>query len=324
MKPPRAPVVHTRQGCGSGRLAVGRVIAAAWVSLALAGPAIAGEPAQLDFATAQQAVDALVGAVRRSDQSEAIRILGPEGEKLVRSGDEVADQEGRARFLKAYDTAHRIDIEGGATATLLVGAEHWSMPIPIVQQAGRWRFDTVASAQKIIDRRVGRNELSVIEVCRAYVAAQREYAGKKRPGSAPHEYARRFHSTPGRHDGLYWEVAPGKEQSPLGPLIASAQAEGYEGEEPTLYHTPYHGYFYRILTRQGPNASGGARDYVADGHMTAGFALLAYPARWGDSGIMTFIVNQDGIVFQKNLGPESEQLAREITEYDPDSSWTTP
>jgi hypothetical protein len=319
----RPPPVHVRRHRKPVRLA-GLVIAAAWVSLAAAGSAVAGEKAQRDFATAQQAVDALVAAVRSSDQKETVRILGPEGEKLVHSGDKIADREGRTQFLKAYDTAHRVDVDGDSTATLVVGAEHWSLPIPIVRQADRWHFDTVASAQKIIDRRVGRNELNVIQVCRQYVAAQREYASEQRPGSAPHDYARRFHSRSGQHDGLYWEAKGPEAQSPLGPLIASAQAEGYESEEPTLYHSPYHGYLYRILTRQGAHASGGAKDYVVKGHMTGGFALVAYPARWGDSGIMTFIVNQDGIVFEKNLGPDTEQLARQITEYDPDSSWSTP
>ncbi|HUD26257.1 MAG TPA: DUF2950 domain-containing protein [Burkholderiaceae bacterium] len=305
-------------------LVLGTGIAAACVSVAVVRTGMAGEPAQRQFATAQQAADALVAAVRSNDQNETIRILGPEGEKLVHSGDKVADQESRTRFVKAYDTAHRIDVEGGAAATLVVGSEHWSLPIPIVKQADRWHFDTTASVQKIIDRRVGRNELSVIEVCRAYVAAQREYASQSRPGGAAHEYARRFHSEPGTHDGLYWEPAAGEAQSPLGPLIASAQAEGYEGDQPTLYHSPYHGYLYRILTRQGAHAPGGAKDYIVNGHMTAGFALVAYPARWGDSGIMTFMVNQEGVVFEKNLGPQTQQAARAITEFDPDSSWNAP
>jgi hypothetical protein len=329
MKLARAAPLRSPFHAGSAALRLG--IAIAWAGLAATGPAIADDAVQRNFATAQQAVDALVTAMRNNDPGEAVRILGPDGDELVRSGDEVADREGRARFLKAYDAAHRIDVQGGrgakgdaASATLVIGPERWPMPIPIVKQDGRWHFDAAASAQKIIDRRIGRNELNVIEVCRAYVSAQREYASKDRLGNGLHEYARRFHSIEGQHDGLYWDAAAGQEQSPLGPLIASAQAEGYEGEQHTLYRTPYHGYYYRILTEQGEHAPGGAKDYVVNGHMTGGFALIAFPARWGDSGIMTFIVNKDGIVFQKNLGPDTEQLARQISEYDPDSSWTTP
>jgi len=233
----------------------------------------------------------------------------------------VADHEGRQRFVKAYDTAHRIELQGAGTAAVVIGPENWPLPIPLVKSGERWHFDTAASAQKILDRRVGRNELNVIEVCRAYVAAQREYASVDRLGDGLHEYARHFESSPGKHDGLHWDSEAGAQESPLGPLVVKARAEGY-GAESGFHPAPYHGYFYRILTRQGPHAPGGARDYVVNGHMTGGFALLAIPARWGDSGIMTFIVNQDGIVFQKNLGPDTDSAARAIDEYDPDSSWT--
>jgi Protein of unknown function (DUF2950) len=284
----------------------------------------AARSSQRDFATAEQAVDTLVAALRRDDQPEQLRILGPDGEKLIHSGDAVADQTGRARFVAAYDAAHHIEVDDAGTVTLIVGAENWPAPIPVVRRGERWHFDTDAAVQKILDRRVGRNELSVIEVCREFVTAQREYASEDRLGEGRHEYAQKFESSPSRHDGLYWETRPGEPQSPLGPLVAKARAQGYSGDEPGLQPSPYHGYFYRILTRQGANAPGGAKDYVVDGHMTAGFGLLAFPARWGDSGIMTFVVNQGGIVFQKNLGPETEQLARQITEYDPDPSWATP
>ena len=198
------------------------------------------------------------------------------------------------------------------------------MPIPVVEQGNRWHFDTQASAQKIIDRRVGRNELNVIEVCRAYVAAQREYASKDRLGDGLHEYAQTLESNSGQHDGLYWDAAAGEEQSPFGPLVARARVEGYTGEGRHGRSAPYHGYYFRILTSQGPHAPGGARNYLVGGHMTGGFALLASPAKWGDSGIMSFLVNQDGIVFQKNLGPDTAQLARQITQYDPDLGWTAP
>jgi hypothetical protein len=196
------------------------------------------------------------------------------------------------------------------------------LPIPIVKQGERWHFDTAAGEQKIIDRRVGRNELNVIEVCRAYVAAQREYASKDRLGDGLHEYATKFPSSAGKHDGLYWQASANEEQSPFGPLVASARKEGYR-REPHHGPAPYHGYYFRILTRQGPHASGGAKDYIVAGHMTRGFALLAFPAKWGDSGVMTFVVNQHGIVFQKNLGPDTARIAPAIKQFDPDLSWST-
>jgi hypothetical protein len=300
-------------------------LALVWLVAGTAVPAFAAgttEPAA--FATPEKAIDALIAAVRENDQRAILRILGPAGRELVRSGDPVADRNGRLRLTRAYDTAHRIEREGADLATLVVGKEEWSLPIPVVRRGGHWQFDTEASAQKIIDRRVGRNELNVIEVCRAYVAAQREYASRERQGAGVREYARRFDSSPGTHDGLYWEAAAGEEPSPLGPLMARARAEGYVDENPPASLAPYHGYFYRLLTGQGSHAPGGAKDYVAAGHMTGGFAMVAFPAKWGDSGIMTFLVNQSGIVFQKNLGPDTARLAAQITLYDPDLSWSTP
>jgi DUF2950 family protein len=303
-------------------LGFGLAIAAAGLAVA---PGLAGaEPTQIDFATAEQAIEAFIAAVRSDDQAELLRILGPSGEPLIRSGDPVADREARLRLVNAYDAVHRVEAEGANGAALIVGPEQWSLPIPLVKQGTRWHFDTDASAKKIIDRRIGRNELNVIEVCRAYVAAQREYASRDRLGDGVFQYAPRFASTSGKHEGLYWEAAAGQEASPLGPLVARARAEGYPAMDQHDRPVPYHGYYYRILTRQGVHAPGGAKDYIVAGHMTAGFALVAFPAKWGDSGIMTFLVNQDGIVFEKNFGPDTERLAREITEYDPDLGWSTP
>jgi hypothetical protein len=299
-------------------------MAAALASVAMPMEACASNESLKDFATAQQAVDALADALRRDDQRELLKVLGPGGERFVRSGDRVADRQARSRLLHAYDTAHAVEIDAPGVGTLIVGPQDWPLPIPIVQQFGRWHFDTAASVQKIIDRRVGRNELNVIEVCREYVLAQREYASKDRFADGSRAYAQKFLSSLGRHDGLYWDAVADEEPSPFGPLVGRARAEGYAGSDARKGLEPFHGYFFRILTSQGSHAPGGQRDYIVAGNMTGGFALLAFPARWGDSGIMTFIVNQTGIVFQKNLGPDSAQLAHKITQYDPDPSWRVP
>jgi hypothetical protein len=289
--------------------------------MAIAGPATAAAAGQTSFATPAAAVDALIAANRESGTGELLAILGPAGEKLIRSGDPVADARGRARFLAAYDAGHKIEFEGRGKAILVVGTEDWPMPIPLVREGGRWRFDTEAGAAEILDRRIGHNELAVIEVCRAYVAAQRDYAARRARSGAVAEYAQHFLSRGGQKNGLYWPTKPGEAESPLGPLIAQARAAGYTPGAPHARPRPYYGYYFRILTRQGKNAPGGARNYLANGHLTGGFALLAYPARWGDSGIMTFIVDEDGIVYQKNLGPSTARLAPPITQYDPDASW---
>jgi hypothetical protein len=295
---------------------------AAFLCLGLgAGALAAGLEAQSDFATPEQAIEALIKAVRNDDQRELLRILGPTSESLIRSGDEVADRSARLRLVNAYDAAHHVDFEKPGIASLVVGPEQWELPIPIVQQDEHWHFNTDAGLQKILDRRVGRNELNVIRVCREYVAAQREYALQDKLSKGPGQYAQKLDSSAGMHDGLYWEAAAGAPPSPFGPLVARARAHGYAAGEGHDVPAPYHGYFYRILTRQGAHAPGGAKDYVVDGRMTRGFALLAFPAKWGDSGVMTFIVDQDGIVFEKNLGPETGRLAPEIGEYDPDPSW---
>lgn len=288
------------------------------------GFGLAATARQETFAAPEKAVDALIAATRAGRTAELIKILGPEAEKLIRSGDPIADKAARTHFVAAYDASHRLETESAAKTVLIIGEENWPFPIPLVRQGSVWRFDTAAGKQEILNRRIGRNELSVIEVCRAYVEAQREYAAKDRLGNGILEYAQHFVSTPGKHDGLFWETGSGQEQSPLGPLVAQARAEGYDGRTPHIKPRPYHGYYYKIIKRQGPHAPGGAKDYVVDGHMTAGFALVAFPARYGDSGVMTFIVNQTGIVYEKNLGPETGKIVANLTEYDPDDSWTAP
>ena len=279
---------------------------------------------QQQFPSTDEAVQELIAANRAGSFESLLRILGPRGAKLIHSGDSVADREGRERFVAAYDGAHRIEYVGPDKAILLVGSEDWPLPIPLVRSHGGWRFDTKAGEQEILDRRVGRNELSVIEVCRTYVQAQLEYASLQPNTGTAREYAQHFMSRQGMHDGLYWPVAAEEKESPLGPLVAQAHAAGYMTESSHHKPRPYFGYYYKILTRQGPHAQGGARNYIsADGRMTGGFALLAYPALYGDSGIMTFIVNQNGIVLEKNLGPHTTAIARVIGQYDPDFSWRT-
>jgi Protein of unknown function (DUF2950) len=283
--------------------------------LGLSAPTLAQE----QFGTPEAAVEALVTAARSGDERAIHKVLGPEGEPIVSSGDPVADSNIRQDFVSAYDAKHFIEMEGDGTQTLVIGNDDWPFPIPLVNQGGQWRFATVAGLDEILRRRVGRNELSAIQVSLAYVEAQNEYASLDPEGVGRGVYAQRIVSRPGKKDGLYWPNAAGEEPSPLGELAAQAAAEGYKpGGKPI----PYHGYYYRILTRQGPAAPGGAYDYLAKGKMIGGFALVAYPAEYGNSGIMTFMVNQDGIVFQKDLGPTTTKLVRKINSFSPDDTWT--
>jgi hypothetical protein len=284
---------------------------------ALASPVSAAEAPQKTFATPEAAVDALVAAARTDRTGELVKVLGSEGRKLVSSGDAVADKQGRQRFVAVFGQKHEIEKADDDKATLIVGNEEWPFPIPIVRVGAVWRFDTRAGEQEILRRRIGRNELGTIEVCRAYVDAQREYALKDRNGDGLLEYAQKFISSKGKQDGLFWETKPGELESPMGPLVARARAEGYERQ-------PYHGYYFKILKAQGKNAPGGAYSYMAHGRMIGGFALVAYPAEWGNSGIMTFVVNQDGVVYQRNLGPDTPAIARRMASFDPDASWTKP
>jgi hypothetical protein len=298
-----------------------RLAAAAMGLMAITAVSAMAAARQKSFATPAAAVDALMSANRGNHIGELIAILGPEGAKLVHSGDPVADRNGRTRFVAAYDEAHKLERDGDSKAILIVGADQWPLPIPLVREHARWRFDTKAGADEILNRRIGRNELSVIQVSRAYVTAQRDYAVRNLGPGGSAEYAQHFMSTIGQRDGLYWPVKSGEEESPLGPLIAQARAAGYRPGTPHVKPRPYDGYYFRILTQQGPNAAGGARNYVIDNHMTGGFAMITFPATYGDSGIMTFIVNQDGIVYQKNLGPDTTSIAAAMTQYDPDGSW---
>jgi Protein of unknown function (DUF2950) len=294
-------------------------------ALAASIAAAASTNQQTHFATPDKAVEAIVAASRDDSEPRLLAILGTAGGELIHSGDPVADRQGRQDFVTAYTQGHRIELKGQGRAELIVGKEQWPLPIPLVREADGWRFDTAAGKEEILNRRIGRNELKVIEVCREYVRAQREYASLKIGGQRV--FAQKFTSTRDQRDGLYWPARPGERPSPLGPLVAAARESGYDAGSQTgsrATSNPFQGYYFRILTAQGTNAPGGARSYLVAGRMTRGFALIAYPARFGDSGVMTFIVDQNGIVFEKNLGPETARLSRQITDYDPDPSWRAP
>ena len=275
---------------------------------------------QTTFASFDEAVTALVDAVRTNDLKKLSAILGPGSESVLSSGDPVADREAREQFVKRYDEANRIETHASKWV-LHGGKDDWPFPIPIVRQGNSYRFDTKAGKQEILARRIGKNELGAIQICLAYVDAQREYVLKDRDKDGLLEYAQKFRSEPGKRDGLYWETKEGEQPSPLGPLFAAAQQRGYEKVAPGGKPSPYYGYYYRILKAQGKDASGGAYDYVVKGKMIGGFALVAYPAQYGSSGVMTFIVNQDGTVYQKDLGKNTQRIAQAMKAYNPDKTW---
>lgn len=281
----------------------------------------AAEVGQKHFKSPEEAVRALAEAVKGNDTKELSAIFGPSGKEFISSGDQVADKTGRERFAKAYEEMNKLVKENDAKAVLYLGNGEWPFPVPVVKKGDRWLFDTTAGKEEILNRRIGRNELNAIQVCLAYVDAQREYVLKDRDGDTLLEYAQRFISRKGEKNGLYWDTKEGEPPSPLGPVIAKAAKEGYSGERPVGRRTPYHGYYYRILKSQGKHAPGGEYDYLVKGKMIGGFALVAYPAEYGNSGIMTFIVNQDGVVYEKNLGKDTGKISAEIKKFDPDDTW---
>ena len=270
------------------------------------------------FATPDAAVDALVQAVKSGDQKELSGIFGSNSGDILSSGDAVADDNARAAFAKDLDEKHSLEKSGDDKVVLVYGEDDFPFAIPIVKQGEQWHFDTAAGRSEILARRIGRNELATIQVCLAYVDAQREYASTDRDGDGLFEYAQKFRSTPGKQDGLYWPSEPNQPDSPLGELVADARSEGYAGK---AKGAPYHGYLFKLLKGQGPHAAGGAYDYVVRGNMIGGFAMVAYPAQYGNSGVMTFLVNHDGVVYSKDLGPNTAKLAAAMTRFDPDSSW---
>jgi hypothetical protein len=274
------------------------------------------------FQTADAAVDSLVTALRSNDEKELRRILGPDADEVLSSGDEVADANAKTEFLKLYDEKHQLEKRDDTSMTLDVGVTDWPLPIPVVKGDNGWYFDTPAGLDELLSRRIGRNELAAIQVCLAIGDAQREYAAADDNGDGWREYAQKFKSDEGKKDGLYWPTAEGESPSPLGDLVAEAAAEGYKprtdgGTSPRAYH----GYYYRILTSQGPAAPGGELDFVLNGHMIGGFAVVAWPAEYGNSGLKTFITSHHGDVYQKDLGDDTDKIARAMTSYDPDDSW---
>lgn len=272
------------------------------------------------FPTPEAAVDALVAAVRSNNEPQMERILGNDSKDLISSGDAVADANGRAKFLQVYDEKHSLTPNGDDDMTLVVGNNDWPLPVPIVKNDKGWYFDTATGLDEVLSRRIGRNELATIQVCLAIADAERDYASADFDGNGWREYAQKFFSTPGKKDGLYWPAAAGEPDSPLGALAAEASAEGYK-RDANSGPQPYHGYYYKILTEQGPDAMGGAMSYICHGHMIGGFAVVAWPAEYGNSGLKTFIVNHQGILYERDLGDDTARLAKEMKAYNPGPGW---
>lgn len=279
----------------------------------------AQESSQKTYGSAEDASQALFAAAQMGDKATMLQVLGPWGDEIISSGDEVQDKNTRDIFIAKYQEMHRVAHEPDGTTTLYVGAENWPVPIPLVSKGGAWYFDSETGKQEILFRRIGRNEFAAMDICQALVDAERDYYSQSRDGK-PQQYTQKFDSEEGKHDGLYWKTSADEPESPIGPLVAHASAEGYTRKQEEA-PTPYHGYLYRILASQGTTAPGGAKNYVIAGQMTGGFAIVAFPAVYRSSGVMTFIVNQDGAIYQKDLGPDTAKLASTMKEYSPDKTW---
>jgi hypothetical protein len=301
---------------------VARVTAVACVVVFLSlGYAHAAAVDQRQYGTPEEAVKALLTAIKANDTLELLAIFGPAGKMLIFSGDRVADEAGRERFAKAYQEMNQLETKDEKRVILHVGSEDWPFPVPIVKQGNWWSFNTNEGKEEILNRRIGKNELDAVQVCLAVVDAQVEYGAKDRDGDGVLEYAQKLVSEKDQKDGLYWYAKEDDEPSPLGPLAAKAGVEGYGGKHRNGKPEPYHGYFFRILKEQGRHAPGGARNYLVKGNMIGGFAVVAYPAVYGNSGIVTFIVNQEGVVYEKDLGKKTASIARRMKAFDPDPTW---
>jgi hypothetical protein len=281
----------------------------------------AEKPSVKVFATPDDAGNALLAAAKADDTTAALTIFGPEAKELIFSGDAVEDKNAAGAFAARYGVMHRWRKLTDGAQILLVGADNFAFPIPLKKNAdGQWFFDTAAGKEEILNRRIGRNELSIIDVCRAAATAQAKYFSQLHDGATKKQYALKFISDPGKQNGLYWQSSPGQPESPLGPLVAFATAEGYKAKPDA--HMPFHGYYFHMLKGQSEKARGGPRSYIVAGKMIGGFAFVAYPAEYGNSGVMTFIINQDGVLLQKDLGKTTEQTAAAMSDFDPDSGWS--
>ncbi len=282
---------------------------------------IAQQGNEKTFASPGDAVLALYNAAKANDSQTADAIFGSSAADILHTGDKVADENMRTDFVKRYDQMHRVLLEPDGAVTLYVGADNWPFPVSIVKNGGgSWYFDTEAGKKEILYRRIGRNENDAIDILHSLVDAQRDYMAETHDGDKTKHYAAKFISTEGKQDGLYWKTGDNDPPSPIGPLLVSAAGEGYNMQQGKA--APYHGYYYRILTKQGAAAKGGARDYMVNGLLTKGFAFVAYPAEYRNSGVVSFIVNQDGVVYEKDLGTDTAKVAGAMTEYNPDSSWS--
>jgi len=304
---------------------VGLFLITGFVFVVLCGPVSAGNQTSMKgtgFSSPQEAVKALAKAARQVDTEAIFSILGKDAEDIIFSGDEIESKTELKEFARSFDKKYKIETITPTSAQLVIGDDNWIFPIPIVKIDKSWYFDAAAGREELLNRRIGRNELSVIQVMLAYVNAQLEYASQDRDGDGIREYAQQIKSDSGKKNGLYWPVKEGEKASPLGPFIAQAEREGYKGDKNTDEPQPYNGYYYKLITRQGENAPGGAYDYVVDGNMILGFGLLAYPAKYGVSGIMTFVVNQEGVVFESDLGEKTAEIIAETVKYNPkDHIW---
>jgi len=298
-----------------------RLLPAALLLAAALSPGFAKAADQKTFATPAEAVNALVKSAEDGNQVEMLEVLGDAGKELVFSGDAVQDNASAKAFLKAYKSKHAIVTRDKNTRILEVGVSAWPMPIPIVNDGGRWKFDTAAGKQEVLIRRIGHNELGAIAACRGFIDAQKDYAAVGHDGLPAGIYAQKLLSDPDKHNGLYWQTSENEPASPAGPLLAQAEAQGYGNSVVGTKAQPYHGYLYRILQEQGTAAKGGAKSYLSDGKLAGGVALVAYPVEYRLSGVMTFIINQNGVVYQKDLGEKTSELAAAITEYNPDGTW---
>jgi Protein of unknown function (DUF2950) len=310
---------HMTRGSWTWCYALAVIVAVSVAVVALVLPISAQEVKQKVFGSPEEAMKALAETVRAGDRKGVLDILGPEGKDIISSGDEVADKNAQEQFVKAYQEKVDFVKEKEDRVSIIIGNDYWPFPIPIVKKGEGWVFDTKAGREEVVNRRVGRNELNAIQVCLAYVEAQWEYASTDRERDGIIQYAQKVWSDPYRRNGLYWEAGEGEIPSPMGPFAAQAAGEGYtkKADKPI----PYYGYYFKILKGQGPNAPGGAYNYVINGHMVAGFALVAWPAEYDVSGVMTFLVNQNGTVYEKDLGPKTGERVKVMTRYNPDQTW---